>query len=68
MMFYDPHHPTEEVICEKGRRILKILGIRSALDAKAHNTAIAIHSPTFVTLGCLFAKLSFFFIFSLILS
>lgn len=26
-LFYDPYHPIEEVICEKGRRILKHLGI-----------------------------------------
>ncbi len=26
-LFYDPYHPIEEVVCEKGRRILKRLGI-----------------------------------------
>ena len=26
-IFYDPHHPTKEIIIEKGRRILRLLGI-----------------------------------------
>lgn len=28
-LFYDPGHPTEELICEKGERILKLLGFES---------------------------------------
>ena len=26
-LFYDPRHPVEDVVCEKGRRILRLLGI-----------------------------------------
>ena len=29
-MFYDPNHPTNEVICEKGRRILHFLNMKES--------------------------------------
>lgn len=32
-LFYDPEHPSEDTICEKGRRILKILGMKENDDA-----------------------------------
>ena len=54
-LFYDPEHPCENVICEKGRRILQLLGIRdndnTLIPRMLNSTEIYIYDSVRKALG-----------------
>lgn len=49
LLFYEPFHPTEDVIVEKGRRILKLLSIETDEEIILSRTMDAMEMPIY---GC----------------
>ena len=48
-LFYEPFHPTEDVIAEKGRRVLKQLGISQDEEMPMSRSMGAMEMPVY---GC----------------